>query len=127
MIRQLRLIALVSLIITSVILGIITGLPALDEDTRRKTIGTAIGLVVVLLPFIVSLKGPNFVWWFLSLLSCIVTAPIAAVMVISLLPQQHALSTNVIIAMWCLGALTWVIAWVFAGISLASKSPQQHG
>jgi Na+/proline symporter len=127
MIRQGLLITFASLVTTAVILGISTGLPVLDEDTRRKTIGTVIGLVVVLLPFIVSLKGPNFLWWFLSLLFCIVTAPIAAVMVISLLPQQHALSTKVVIAMWCLGALTWVIAWVFAGISLASKSRQQHG
>ena len=78
MIRQLLLIALASLIITAVILGAVTGLPALDEDTRRKTIGTAvftIGLVVVLLPFIVSLKGSNFVWRFLSLFCCIVTVP----------------------------------------------------
>jgi hypothetical protein len=138
MIRQLLLIALASLIITAVILGAITGLPALDEDTRRKTIGTVvaiIGLVVVLLPFIVSLKGPKFVWWFLSLFFCIVTVllaagmvvPFAAMMGMSLSPQPHALVTPEDIVMWGLGALTWVIAWVFAGISLASKSRQQHG
>jgi hypothetical protein len=81
-------------------------------------------IALVLLPFIVSLKGSNFVWRFLSLFCCIVTVPFA---VVSLLPQQHELSTNMVIAIWCLGALTWVIAWVFAGISLASKSRQQHG
>ena len=87
-------------------------------------IGQWLLIALVLLPFIVSLKGSNFVWRFLSLLCCIMTVPFA---VVSLLPQQHELSTNMVIAIWCLGALTWVIAWVFAGISLASKSRQQHG
>jgi len=39
----------------------------------------------------------------------------------------HALVTPADIVMWGLGALSWVIAWVFAGISLASKSRQRHG
>jgi len=83
-----------------------------------------IGQWLLIALVLVSLKGSNFVSRFLSLFCCIVTVPFA---VVSLLPQKHPLSTNVVIAIWCLGALTWVIAWVFAGISLASKSRQRHG
>ena len=56
-----------------------------------------IGQWLLIALVLVSLKGSNFVSRFLSLFCCIVTVPFA---VVSLLPQKHPLSTNVVIAIW---------------------------
>jgi hypothetical protein len=64
---------------------------------------TAIVIVVlVFLPFIVSLTGSNPVWKFLALLFCIFAAAGAFALIVP-------------------GVMCWIIAWIFAGASVGSR------
>jgi hypothetical protein len=61
-----------------------------------------IGLLLAFLPAIVALQGPNPVWKFLAFLF-------------------SALSLIGLVALVVPGVLCWIVAWIFAGVSIGAK------
>jgi hypothetical protein len=59
-------------------------------------------LLIVFLPFLVSMRGYNPVWKFLSFLFCV-------------------FSLCGIFAFFVPGVLCWIVAWIFAGVSFGSR------